>query len=94
MNRSTEWLSQRRPVAPMSLAPWLGAQREGDEPDLVEVGCDALARARANPGRIRQSAFDLLAADALLSYASEAALESDDPAGTLLAVLRRVAEAV
>jgi len=42
------------------------------------------------PGRVRESAFDLLAADALLTYACEAALESPDPEGVLGAILRRI----
>lgn len=32
----------------------------------------------ARPGRVRESAFELLVADALVTYACEAALESDD----------------
>jgi hypothetical protein len=40
-----------------------------------------------NPGRIRSSAFDLLGADALLTYACEAALETRDPASTLDEIL-------
>jgi hypothetical protein len=38
----------------------------------------------AHPGRVRENAFHLLAADALLTYACEAALESDDPEAALL----------
>jgi hypothetical protein len=42
---------------------------------------------------VRQSAFDLLAADAVLSYACEAALEAADPNEALLTLVQTVAEA-
>jgi hypothetical protein len=42
-----------------------------------------LASALSKPGRVREAAFDLLTADALLTYACEAALEGEDPAAAL-----------
>jgi hypothetical protein len=77
----------------MELAPWLpDAELAGHEYDqLAEVGVAALARARSRPGRVRERAFDLLAADALISYACEAALEDEDPTAALGAILERVA---
>jgi len=46
-----------------------------------------LDAARARPGRVRESAFRLLEADALLTYACEAALESGDPEAALRRIL-------
>ena len=84
-----DWLDARRPPAPEGLAPWLGprvdgadaaAGADGDiEATLRARAFAALDRARAVPGRSRESAWWLLAADALLTYACEAALEADDP---------------
>jgi hypothetical protein len=58
---------------------------------LLEGGLAELGRARAEPGRVRRSAFHLLAADALVTYACEAALEHADPEEALRRVLERVA---
>lgn len=58
----------------------------GDESPLAELlqgSCARLDRARARPGRVRESAFELLVADALITYACEAALESEDPTTAL-----------
>ncbi|MDF2697623.1 MAG: hypothetical protein K0S65_6006, partial [Labilithrix sp.] len=41
----------------------------------------------ARLGRVRDSAFRLLEADALLTYACEAALERDDPETALQRIL-------
>jgi hypothetical protein len=51
-----------------------------------------LDAARARPGRVRQSAFDVLTADALITYACEAALASEDP-GVALGALFAVGDA-
>ncbi len=53
---------------------------------LVRAARDRLDAARARPGRVRESAFELLVADALITYACEAALETEDPSATLEAV--------
>lgn len=50
---------------------------------LAEAGACALARSVAPEGRARRGAFDLLAADALLTRAAELALGSDDPSALL-----------
>lgn len=50
---------------------------------LWAAGAAALDRALENPGRVRSSAFELLTADALITYACEAALETDDPEGAI-----------
>jgi len=88
------WLSRRQPRPPEPLLRWLeqyGAT--GDSPDRALLGpaLQALDRALLNPGRIRSSAFDLLGADALLTYACEAALESRDPASAFDEILREAA---
>ena len=57
---------------------------------LTARGRSRLDEARAEPGRVRESAFRLLEADALLTYACEAALESDDPATALRRILTAV----
>ena len=51
--------------------------------ELLRGGLRELDRARTAPGRVRESAFHLLAADALLTYACEAALETGDPEAEL-----------
>lgn len=53
---------------------------------LLDAARDRLDAARARPGRIRTSALELLVADALLTYACEAALETEDPATALEAI--------
>jgi hypothetical protein len=57
---------------------------------LTRAALDALGRARARPGRHRESAFDLLAADALVTYACEAAVEGEDIEDGLSRILRTV----
>ncbi len=65
-----------------------GGVREG--PPLAALAASArihLDAARLRPGRDRGAAFELLAADALLTYACEAALEADDPDAALSALI-------
>jgi hypothetical protein len=84
------WLAARRPAPPADLAAALDVAGEEDG-SLVEVLASAgrarLDVARAHPGRVRQSAFRLLEADALLTYACEAALEAEEPITALQSVL-------
>jgi hypothetical protein len=87
------WLEARRPVPPPDLATRLpDAAHEGETPvhTLTDAGRARLDEARARPGRVRDSAFALLEADALLTYACEAALETRDPAGALRSILASV----
>jgi hypothetical protein len=51
------------------------------------MASESLDAARANRGRVRESAFQLLTADALVTYACEAALEADDPVASLGQIL-------
>ncbi len=96
MSAATAWLTGRRPVPPLGLRPWL--LPGGDAGTVLEVltaaGCSEMLRASVRPGPIRESALHLLAADALITYACEAALETDDPARALSATLRAVASPV
>lgn len=55
--------------------------------ELARAAGHALERALARPGRVRESAFDLLAADALFTWACEAALEEDEPEERLHRIL-------
>ena len=88
------WLAGRTPPPPAPLTRWLDrVAYDGSslEEALLAGGLAELGRARAAPGRVRTSAFHLLAADALVTYACEAALEEADPAGALGRILSRVA---
>ena len=94
MSELERWLEARRPRPPDELAGTLcdslgvvsdvGGPRVGA---LSEAGRAHLEEARSHLGRVRESAFHLLAADALITYACEAALESDDPQASLLRII-------
>jgi hypothetical protein len=58
---------------------------------LVEGALAALGETLAHPGRNREAAFALLAADGLLTYAVEDAARAEDPEGELRGILERVA---
>ena len=87
------WIAARRPAAPMDLGRWLHAETESGSMTerITLLARTALDEARAQPGRIRESAFQLLAADALVTYACEAALEERDPPAALRTILLRTA---
>lgn len=57
---------------------------------LLAVALEGVDAARGAPGRVRGSAFHLLAADAWLTYASEAALECADADAVLTDMVRSV----
>ncbi|HEX9611707.1 MAG TPA: hypothetical protein VF978_07440 [Gemmatimonadales bacterium] len=75
------WLDSRRPVAPDILRERLRAvANDSDLPDpqqLARLGLDVLAQVAARPAAGRELALDLLAADALVTYAFEAQAEAD-----------------
>lgn len=79
------WLEARKPRPPCDLGARLRADMTGfgEESDLAErllgTAAAALDAALRQPGRVRAAAFELLAADALVTYACEAALEGDAP---------------
>ena len=58
---------------------------------LANEAAAALAFALEPHGRERAGAFDLLAADGFLTWAAEAALETDDPDAALAALISRFA---
>jgi hypothetical protein len=89
------WMEARQPLAPMDLQPWLQGDL-GSGPMSQQIALlarTALDEARAKPGRVRESAFHLLAADALVTYACEAALDEADPSTALRTILLETARA-
>lgn len=87
---------------PAEFQPWLAVDEgadgapqheDGDRAPASSLelrGFEALRRAVSTPGRNRNSAFHLLAADAYLTWAAEASLEESDPESALRSFLRRV----
>lgn len=96
MSALRRWLEGRAPAPPSELTHELDvpAIEVGVPPDiaaaLTTAGLSRMDLARDRPGRVRASAFHLLAADALVTYACEAALEHDDADASLEAVLQAV----
>jgi hypothetical protein len=95
-----DWLGARAPAQPEKLRELLRersrATRSGQAPDvggfdpvdaLADAGRDGLEHALARVGRVRESAFKLLEADALFTFACEAALEAEDPRAALRRIL-------
>jgi hypothetical protein len=88
------WLDARRPAPPDALAARLHALADASPlalPDhLAALGLALLRRVSARPGDGRALALDLLAADALVTYAFEAQAEADvDGLGPLADVVAR-----
>jgi hypothetical protein len=73
------WLGGRQPRPPSDLEHALGSSDVDGElsETLLAMSRAQLDEARKRPGRVRESAFALLVADGLLTYACEAALESE-----------------
>ena len=75
------WLSGRRPSPPAALAGRLAetiGEEAGSPPaTLAGLGARVLERVAAATAQDRALALDLLAADALVTYAFEAQAESD-----------------
>jgi hypothetical protein len=87
------WLEARRPALPPTLRAHLERRAE-DVPgilpdDLADAGRALLARVLARPAAGRELALDLLAADALVTYAFEAQAEVD--VDGMVALARRIA---
>jgi hypothetical protein len=97
MSDLVAWLASRRPTPPEELVVGLpdagGDDAGGEEGDaalvrrLTRAGRVERDRALSRLGRVRESAFHLLTADALFTYACEAALEDEDPEAALRLVL-------
>ena len=81
------WIASRRPPAAMPLERWTAGGSADPVAALTAMAESAMESALASPGKDRESAYHLLAADALLTYACEAALESPDVETTLLSIL-------
>lgn len=105
MESALDWLATRTPRAPDELKAWLRVSDGGVDPDggvdlhgraasvtesLLMAGLLHLEEAVTRPGRDREAAHRLLAADALITYGCEAASEAADIRGVLREVLGRV----
>jgi hypothetical protein len=89
------WLDTRRPAPPPALRQHL-MEFVQDAPGnlaqhLADAGVALLGRVLSRPEGGRELALDLLAADALVTYAFEAQAEFD--IGGLTGLARRIAEA-
>ncbi len=97
------WLEARAARVPEAFRSWV--ERSESSPDASasltapERVASLTAEARAALGRSRDrdpgdraGAFDLLAADAWATWASEAALETDDPVAALTELARRLSD--
>ena len=94
MSELSDWIGSRAPSAPSGFAPWLSTDSgvDDDVPSaLLLEAVHSLDEALARPGRNREGALHLLAADGFLTYACEAAAEADDVGATLKSLLSRVA---
>ncbi len=99
MDSPIDWLATRTTPAPDELKAWLRIPDDGTDlhggvgsvpGSLVAAGLAHLDEALARPGRDREAAYQLLAADALITYGCEAAAEAANPRGVLREVLVRV----
>jgi len=93
--RFRRWLESRVPPIP---DPFLSLLQEAsgslhDEGEIGGLGLACLSRALGSPGRNREAAFHLLAADAFLTYACEEAARQPDPSVSLRALLSRIGRA-
>lgn len=90
----TAW-QESTPPPPDSVREWMerfgGEGLDGDAASLTRGALRALREALARPGRDREAAYALLAADGLLTYAVEALLERSDPDAALTELMDRVA---
>jgi hypothetical protein len=91
-----DWLATRTPPAPDELKAWLKIPDDGTDPDgvvaslpgsLVKAALVRLEDAVARRGRDREAAYQLLAADALITYGCEAASAAKDVRSALREVL-------
>jgi len=85
--------ADRIPPPPPDVVEWM-EQFGGEEATVVEGALRALEATLDRPGRNREGAYALLAADGLLTYAVEDAARAEDPETTLREILARVSEAV
>ena len=92
MDSPIDWIATRTPPAPAELKGWFKIPDDGaDPPDVVATVRRSLLRAAlvhledavVRPGRDREAAYQLLAADALITYGCEAASDATDVRGGL-----------
>jgi len=81
----------RTPSPPPVVVDWM-ERFGGEEGDLLDRVIQAIGETLERPGRNRDGAFALLAADGLLTYAVEDAAGSPDPEAALTEILARVTE--
>ena len=95
MDSPIDWLATRTPPAPDELRGWLKIPDDGADPNgsvasvsrsLMKAALVHLENAVVRPGRDREAAYQLLAADALITYGCEAASEETDVRSALRAV--------
>ena len=95
MTALRNWLDARRPAVPDGLKEWLAVEGEVavSVAGLADLGIAALDRAEVARQLDRHAAFQLLAADAFLTYACEAAVGEPEVASRLHLILDRCAAA-
>ncbi len=89
------WFKGRVPEIPVPFLPLLlpdSAAIPASVEELADRGERALRKALDRPGRNRGAAFDLLAADAFLTYACEATTKGGEVGEGLTALLARLGE--
>jgi hypothetical protein len=89
MSALRDWLNSRTPAPPEELPLPVEDASEDLGATLTDAGTMALERALTGQGE-RGGAYDLLAADGLLTYACERAAGAADPEADLLWILERV----
>ena len=89
MSELRDWLASCTPKPPDALTLPVGDDSGDLAATLADAGALALDRALAGQGE-RGGAYDLLAADGLLTYACERAAGEADPEADLLRILERV----
>ncbi len=89
-----EWLETRSPSVPPPLKRILMAGRGGavDFGALTRWSGEALSGALRKPGRVREAAFELLVADALLTYACEMAVREPSAETGLTDILQTLGD--
>ena len=92
MSDLRDWMAGRSPLS-SDVLPVVIPDGPGDPVGrLADAGIRALERALTGQGE-RRGAYELLTADALLTYACEAAAVTADPEAELLGLLERVRQA-
>ena len=93
MDDLKEWVADREPPAPEELRRWLEpgpSQGSSVSEELGDAAAHHVDEVLKLLGRNREAAFHLLAADALLTYACEAAAGEEDTEAVLTGLLDRL----